>query len=131
MARRARRIARDRRKAQAKQRAEATRKAGSTGNVEPPVKYFDAPRVELTENVDLSKAKSGCMRCHGTGIRGAEHVKTATGTERIPIICRCVSRNGGVKLRGAERITAEVAKRNAEAALDRIAALPEDPEVKA
>ena len=70
------------------------------------------PRVRLAKSIDLSKAKSGCGRCHGRGIVG---YKTADlgdgdGEQKIPIICRCVSRNDGVAPDELDRITAEVAQ---------------------
>ncbi len=70
------------------------------------------PRIRLAKNIDLTKAKPGCKRCNGDGIRG---YKTADlgdgkGDTRIPIICRCVSRNGGVKPDELDRIMGEAAK---------------------
>jgi len=58
-------------------------------------------RIRLADHVDLSKAKSGCKHCNGRGIIGYKHPtpeQAAAGIRsKIPIICRCVSRNGGVK----------------------------------
>jgi len=70
------------------------------------------PRVRLAKSVDLSKAKDGCKRCNGRGITG---YKTADlgdgdGEQKIPIICRCVSRNGGVKPDELDRILKEAEK---------------------
>lgn len=67
------------------------------------------PRVRLAKHIDLTKAKPGCKRCGGRGIRG---YKTADlgdgeGEQRIPIICRCVSRAGGVQPDELDRILAE------------------------
>jgi hypothetical protein len=45
-----------------------------------------------TNDIDLTKASKGCRRCHGVGITGHLH----RDDKRIPIICRCVIRNGGV-----------------------------------
>lgn len=67
------------------------------------------PRVRLAKHIDLTKAKPGCKRCNGRGIRG---YKTADlgdgeGEQQIPIICRCVSRAGGVEPDELDRILAE------------------------
>lgn len=43
-------------------------------------------------DVDLTLADAACERCKGVGITG-HLLKEDT---RIPIVCRCVSRNGGV-----------------------------------
>jgi len=50
-------------------------------------------RVRLASDIDLNRAKKSCKRCHGTGIVGERIVEE----HRIPIICRCVVRRGGVK----------------------------------
>lgn len=50
------------------------------------------PRVRLASQVDVSKADPSCELCDGKGVRGHEIV----GQDQIPIICRCVSRGGGV-----------------------------------
>ncbi len=50
-------------------------------------------RVRLAEHIDLSKANKNCKRCDGTGVAGYE----VTDQERIPRICRCVSKGGGVQ----------------------------------
>lgn len=49
------------------------------------------------DDIDLTKAKQSCRRCRGVGITG--HL--LRDEKRIPIICRCVIRNGGVKERQA------------------------------
>lgn len=63
-----------------------------------------APPIALADDIDLSKAKPGCSRCHGRGIRGTQIINTAEGATRVPVICRCVTRNGGVKPRGMARV---------------------------
>ena len=49
------------------------------------------PRVRLATSVDLTKHDPNCERCDG-GVRGHEVVEG----EKIPIVCVCVSRGGGV-----------------------------------
>jgi hypothetical protein len=44
-------------------------------------------------DVDLTKATQSCRRCHGVGITG--HLLREG--QRVPLICRCVVRNGGVR----------------------------------
>ncbi len=57
-----------------------------------------APRVRLAKHIDMSKADKGCKRCNGRGIRGYKQFKMPGGKmQRAPVICRCVSRAGGVK----------------------------------
>lgn len=70
------------------------------------------PRVRLAKHIDLSKAKPGCKHCNG---RGVTSYKTAdlgdgSGPQKIPIICKCVSRGGGVEPDELDRILAETAK---------------------
>lgn len=50
-------------------------------------------RVRLAAHVDLSKANPSCKRCHGTGVL---HWQTV-GEQRIPTVCRCVAKGGGVQ----------------------------------
>jgi len=67
------------------------------------------PRVRLATSIDLSKAKPGCKRCHGSGVVGHKvaDLGDGEGEQKIPIICRCVSRNKGVKPDELDRILAE------------------------
>lgn len=67
------------------------------------------PRVRLAKHIDLSKAKSGCKRCNGRGITGYKRADLGDGEgeKQIPIICRCVSRNAGVKEDELDRICRE------------------------
>lgn len=58
-------------------------------------------RVRLAQDVDLSKATKKCKHCHGTGIVGYRVVQE----DRIPIICRCVSRAGGVRKDAFDKMT--------------------------
>ena len=67
------------------------------------------PRVRLAKNVDLTKAKPGCKRCNGRGVTGHRlaDLGDGKGEQKIPIICRCVSRNDGVKPDELDRICQE------------------------
>jgi hypothetical protein len=70
------------------------------------------PRVRLAAHVDTSKAKTGCGHCHGRGVVGYKRADLGDGNgeQRIPVICRCVSKAGGVKPDELDRILAETAK---------------------
>jgi len=70
------------------------------------------PRVRLSKSIDLGKAKDGCKRCNGRGITGYKEADLGDGegTQNIPIICRCVSRGGGVAPDELDRILAEAKK---------------------
>lgn len=50
------------------------------------------PIVRPAGSVDLSAAKPGCRHCGGRGIVAYRTIHD----ERVPIICRCVGRRGGV-----------------------------------
>jgi hypothetical protein len=59
-----------------------------------------AQRVRLAADVDLTKADPLHDRCGGTGIVGYQKVDDPTSADSVqmaPVICRCVSRSGGVK----------------------------------
>lgn len=71
------------------ERAQAAKARGEAQDIGTSV----APmRVRLASQVDLTKAKSNCKRCHGTGI---SHYKVE-GDQRIPAVCSCVVKAGGV-----------------------------------
>lgn len=55
-------------------------------------------RVRKGSDVDLAKADPQCKRCLGTGLLGTKVIPGNRGCEpnRIPLICRCVARGGGV-----------------------------------
>ena len=55
------------------------------------------PRVRLAGDVDLSVAASGCTDCQGEGITGHRVLEDATGQVRVPVVCGCVVRGGGVR----------------------------------
>ncbi len=69
-------------------------------------------RVRLAAHIDLTKAKPGCRQCHGRGITGytTADLGDGEGKQRIPRICRCVSRNDGVKKDELDRILEETEK---------------------
>jgi hypothetical protein len=50
-------------------------------------------RIRSVEDFDFSKAKASCRKCNGTGIVG--HLNK--DGQRIPIVCNCVEKNGGVR----------------------------------
>ena len=57
------------------------------------------PRFRLAKEIDLSKAKRSCKRCSGSGvneIRNIDDPDNKGKTMSVPVICRCVSRRGGV-----------------------------------
>jgi hypothetical protein len=47
--------------------------------------------------VDLSKADKDCEYCKGTGRLEDIWVGEGDDTQVIPVVCRCVKKNGGVK----------------------------------
>ena len=50
-----------------------------------------ALRIRLPRDIDLSKHDPDCGRCEGGVLRYEQ-----AGAERIPVVCRCVTRGGGV-----------------------------------
>lgn len=64
----------------------------TTPNTTAPVE-LGASLLRNANDVDLTKARPSCRRCHGVGITG--HL--LKDDQRIPIVCRCVVRNGGVQ----------------------------------
>lgn len=68
------------------------------------------PRLRLAANVDFSKAKSH-LRCNGTGIVGYREMvnpEHQDETIKVPVVCRCVSRRGGIKRDAFDRIASEI-----------------------
>lgn len=47
--------------------------------------------------IEASEAKPGCRSCHGKGISGHRVLEDPTGEVRVPIVCRCVVRGGGIR----------------------------------
>lgn len=70
------------------------------------------PRIRSVSSIDLTKAKPGCKLCYGRGIVGYRDVPPAVdgGEEMkgIPVVCKCVSRGGGVKSDALDRIFTEI-----------------------
>jgi hypothetical protein len=95
----------------------------ASDNIEP-----NAPRYRLPSSVDLTKAKKNCKRCWGRGINGYTSRETPDGTERVPIICRCVSRNGGVKEDDGDRM---MRRFKMDAYFHQIAKMPPEQHAKA
>jgi len=57
-----------------------------------------APRLRLKKTIDFSKADPNCDNCHGTGVARTEKRDIpGEGVIAVPVVCRCVSRNGGVR----------------------------------
>lgn len=54
-------------------------------------------RFRLASDIDLSVADKDCKRCKGSGI---VRYQVVSGSDivsgKVPVICRCVTRNGGV-----------------------------------
>ncbi len=78
----------------------ALRKAGklkSVASVDLPL-----PRVRKADDVDISKADSNCNDCKGKGIKS--YIEVEELDEKIPVICKCVARGGGVKKDQYDRI---------------------------
>lgn len=73
----------------------------------------DIPRLRLATDIDLSKAKKSCKGCGGSGIkenRIIEDPENPGGKRTVPVICKCISRRGGVKKDQLDRIMEETAK---------------------
>jgi hypothetical protein len=87
-------------------RAKAARERGQDRGLQIPVA---AVRVRLAKDVDLSKADPSCKRCLGTGSLGTKVIPGNRGCEptRIPLVCRCVARGGGVRPDRIDRAAAE------------------------
>jgi hypothetical protein len=91
------------------------------GNPEPAVPDEDVLlRVRATRTkdgapaIDLTKAEADCVHCGGSGRRGVQVVKSEdTGeTLHIPVVCRCVKRNGGVAKDLLDRLSGAVKNRS-------------------
>jgi len=54
------------------------------------------PRAVLTKDINLDRADKSCKVCRGTGIVTRLEMKTDNGTMAVPVICDCVTRNGGI-----------------------------------
>jgi hypothetical protein len=84
-----------------------------------PFKY----NIRAAGEVDLGRAKPGCRRCNGRGVHG--YVTDKQTQARVPIICLCVTRNGGVREPPAMRDLRDLSPAEmGEAIAARIRALP-------
>lgn len=78
-----------------------------------PTQGQSPPRLRLTSTIDLDKAKPGCKHCHGTGVRGHKTIDNPEdpGNDmRVPLICRCVTRRGGVAEDALDRIAKQMSE---------------------
>ena len=75
-------------------------------------KATQPPRLRTAGSIDLTKAKPGCKRCNGTGKVGYKTIDNPEDPKgdqlRVPIICRCVTRRGGVKKDMMDRMLEEL-----------------------
>jgi len=68
----------------------------------------ETPRLRLMSKVDLTKSDKSCNNCFGTGIAGYKTIEDHEGsTVKAPIICKCVSRNGGIEPDKLDKILME------------------------
>lgn len=74
------------------------------------------PRLRLSKHIDLTKANPDCKRCHGKGVIGHKRLRLDEidggdgSEERVPIICRCITRRGGVKEDALDQICRQMKK---------------------
>lgn len=63
-------------------------------------KEFHPQAIRHAKDVDFRKASPNCKRCNGSGVIDAiqpdESMRKGGVTEPVPIVCRCVTLNGGV-----------------------------------
>ena len=64
------------------------------------------PIVRPASDVDISCAKPGCRHCGGRGIVAYRTIKE----ERIPIVCRCVTRRNGLKDNALDRTLGRITR---------------------
>jgi hypothetical protein len=76
-----------------------------------PQKYHPQA-VRHAKDVDLSKASPDCKRCDGSGITGAinpdKSMQKGGVTDPVPIVCRCVTENGGVLVHPLQKVMTEL-----------------------
>jgi len=95
--------------------AKAAVKMARGGEMErPPLRRLRlSTSADGTPSVDLSKADRDCPRCGGMGTRPSMQVQNENGDRaRVPVICMCVHRNGGVKEDMLDRMLAGAAKKH-------------------
>ena len=59
-----------------------------------------APRLRLATDIDLNKARKDCDGCQGTGVKERKTIENPEqpgNKVEVPVICKCVTRGGGVK----------------------------------
>ena len=69
-----------------------------------------APRLRLPKDIDFSKAKHH-NRCHGTGISGYRKIDNPEKpgeSLKVPVVCRCVTRAGGVRRDAFDKMSEEL-----------------------
>lgn len=94
------------------------------------------PRLRQVEDVDFSLAKNSCKHCHGTGTSGYRSVTVQGETARVRVVCRCVSRAGGVQLDAVDKLTMQIQKQLDDGVFGRALAndiqrLPEEHQARA
>ena len=62
------------------------------------------PRVRLAGDVDFSVAEPDCCLCSGRGITGHRVLGDASDEVRVPVVCGCVVRRGGVRPDALDRM---------------------------
>ncbi len=71
----------------------------------------EVPRLRLAAHIDLTMADPSCTNCGGTGVMGEQELTLEKGEPtKVPVVCRCVSRAGGVKKDMLDRILEETRK---------------------
>ena len=68
------------------------------------------PRVRSVKDIDFTKAKNH-NRCNGTGVVAYKTFEDPTKKgkfTRVPIVCRCVTQRGGVKLDVLDKMAIEI-----------------------
>ena len=99
----------------------------------------EIPRFRLPADVDLSKADPTCERCDGTGVKERRKLSDPENPGKqidVPVICRCVRRNGGVREDQLDRLNRETAEQVSSGAFAKqfgadVMALPPDAKVNA
>lgn len=80
-------------------------------------------RPALAKNIDLSKADPLCTTCGGTGVARYQVIKGTVirkkgfrpkkePDQKVPVLCGCVVRNGGVKEDSYDKIRKNLAKQS-------------------
>lgn len=70
------------------------------------------PRLRLASDIDLSLANPECENCNGTGVSGNRVIDDPEEKGKkitVPVICKCVSRAGGVRRDKLDEFIAQAA----------------------